>query len=207
MHNDSYSRLKSLKPPTLDGPVGFSFATLGYSLAVLVARAFVTLESLCTQACPIVRVQGFRLHHIFYGLVLVALSMSLLALAEDTRTKWDGALVAGIGAGLIIDEVGLLVLRVQYWSPTSLMIIGAVGASLMVATAVSMMRRGLEDFRLLDKAHMLTVFAVLLGMAGFVYFDRPFHVMVAQAAVGAWAVSFALMMTAGRTHFLRILRG
>ncbi len=199
--------MKSLKPPTLDGPVGFSFATLGYSVAVVVARVFVTLEAHCTQACPVVRVQGFRLHHIFYGLVLLAISVSLLALAEDTRTKWDGALVAGIGAGLIIDEFGLLVLRVQYWSPTSLMFIGFVGVSLMVAGAVSMVRRGLDDFRILDRAHMLTVFAILLGMTGFVYFDRPFHLMIAQAAVGAWALSFALMITAGRAHILRILHG
>lgn len=199
--------MKSIKPPTLDGPVGFSFAALGYSLAVLVARTFVTLEARCTQACPVVMVKGFRFHHIFYGVVLLTLSLSLLAFAEDARTKWDGALIAGIGAGLIIDEFGLLVLRVQYWSPTSLMIIGAVGVSLLAATAVSMARRGLDDFRILDRAHMLTVFAILLGMTGFVYFDRPFHLMVAQAAVGAWALSFSLMITAGRTHILRILHG
>jgi len=199
--------LKSFKPPSLAGPVGFSFASIGFVAAVVVARVFVMLEAQCTLACPVVRVHGFRLHHIFYGLILLLLSVSLLALAEDTRTKWDGALVAGIGVGLVADEVGLLVLGVQYWSPASLIVIGAVGALLMLATVSLMVRQGLDDFRILDKAQVMTGLAILLGMAGFIYFDRPIHTMVAQAAAGAWALSLALMITAGRTHVLRVLRG
>lgn len=187
--------------------MGLSFATLGYTIAILVARAFVSLEAHCTQSCPVIHVQGFRLHHLYYGIVLLLLSASFLALAENTRTKWDGALVAGIGVGLIADEVGLLVLKVSYWDSASLIAIGAIGLALALATLTTALRAGLDDFHVLDRFDVLTACSVLLGLTGFLYFDVPPRAFIVAAALGSWGLAILLLSTAGRTHILRIRRG
>jgi len=199
--------LKSLKAPSPGGPVGLSFATLGYSISVLVARTFVSLEARCTQSCPVLHVQGLRMHHLYYGVALLVLSASFLAFAEGARTKWDGALVAGIGLGLVADEIGLLILKVSYWDPASIFAIASVGGALGLATLAAAFRRGLGDFRLLKRYDLLTVFSVLLGLTGFLFFDRPLRMFVVSAAVGSWALALILLSTAGRAHILGIRKG
>src|SRR6266516_4580621 len=95
------------------GPVGLFFVSLGYTAAVGIARLFVTLESVCTQHCPVIRVQGFRFHHMYYSV-----------------------LVAGIGLGLIADEIGLLILKLSYWNIISVSIFAGGGLLLYLATAL-----------------------------------------------------------------------
>jgi divalent metal cation (Fe/Co/Zn/Cd) transporter len=199
--------LKSLSAPSPGGPVGLFFATLGYSVAVLVARAFVFIEARCVQFCPVVRVSGFRMHHLYYGLALILLSTTILAFAEDVRTKWDGALVVGIGLGLIADEVGLLILKVSYWDPASLLVVVGVALSLGVAALTTSLRKGFDDFHILSRYDLLTSFAVLLGLTGFLFFDRPLRLFVEVAALGSWALALFLFSTAGKTHLLRIRKG
>ncbi len=147
------------------------------------------------------------MHHLYYGVVLLVLSASFLAFAQDTRTKWDGVLVAGIGLGLIADEFGLLVLKVSYWNPESLTAIGAVGLSLALITLLASLRGGLDEFRMVDRYDLLTASSVLLGMTGFLFFDRPLRMFVLVAALGSWILALVLLTTAGRKHFLRIRRG
>ena len=199
--------MKSLRAPSPGGPVGLSFATLGYTIAVLVARTFVYLEAHCVQACPIVHVSGFRMHHLYYGLALLALSGTVLALAEDIRTKWDGALVVGIGLGLVADEICLIIFKVSYWDPVSTTAIASVGLALGLTALGSALHNGVDDFHILSRYDVLTVFAVLLGMTGFLYFDRPIRTYVEIAALSSWAISVALFSTAGRAHVLRIRKG
>lgn len=199
--------MKSLRAPSPGGAVGLSFATLGYSIAVLVARAFVLLEAHCVQSCPVVHFSGFRMHHLYYGLVLLLVSASILAFAEDVRTKWDGALVVGIGLGLVADEVGLLILKVSYWDPASLALIGAVGLSLGLAALTTSLRKGLDDFHILSRYDLLTTFAVLLGLTGFLFFDRPSRLLVEVGALASWGLALLLLSTAGREHILRIRKG
>jgi len=199
--------LKSLRAPSPGGPVGLSFATLGYSIAVLVARTFVYLEAHCVQACPIVHVSGFRMHHLYYGLALVALSATVLALAEDIRTKWDGALVVGIGLGLVADEIGLIIFKVSYWDPVSTTAIASIGLALGLTALGSALYKGVDDFQILSRYDVLTAFAVLLGMTGFLFFDRPIRMYVEIAALSSWTIALALFSTAGRAHILRIRKG
>lgn len=165
------------------------------------------LEARCTQSCPVIRVEGFRMHHLYYGLLLLVLSGSFLAFAEQTRVKWDGALVAGIGLGLLADEVGLLVLRVTYWNWLSIATIGTVGLTLVLALLLVGLRRGLSDFRVIDRYDLLTAFSVLLGLTGFLFFDRPLRMLVVEAALGSWILAIILLSTVGRKHFLRIRHG
>ena len=174
---------------------------------MLVARTFVYLEAHCVQACPIVHVSGFRMHHLYYGLALLALSGTVLALAENVRTKWDGALIIGIGLGLVADEIGLIVLKVSYWAPVSIAAITAIGLTLGLTALATILHKGIDDFHILSRYDVLTAFAVLLGMTGFLYFDRPFRIYVEIAALGSWAIAVALFSTAGRAHLLRIRKG
>src|SRR2546428_419146 len=50
------------------GPVGFLLASVGDAVSVTMARTFVSLESHCVQACPVVRVEGFHLHQSYWSL-------------------------------------------------------------------------------------------------------------------------------------------
>jgi len=194
------------KGAPLLGPVGFLFAAVGFTMAVIVARLFVSLEARCTQACPVIRVQGFHIHHLYYGVILLLASSTIMVFAGDVRTRWDSALVVGAGLGLIADEVGLLVLRVPYWATASLATIVAVGLALYLATVYKLWAVGRRDFGLLDRYQTLSIFAVALAMLGFLYFGRPLRAMYANTALVAWVSASILLLTFGRKHIQEIRR-
>ena len=194
------------KGAPLLGPVGFLFAAVGFTMAVIVARLFVAVEARCTQACPVIRVQGFHIHHLYYGVILLLASSTIMVFAGDVRTRWDSALVVGAGLGLIADEVGLLVLRVPYWATASLATIVAVGLALYLATVYKLWAVGRRDFGLLDRYQTLSIFAVALAMLGFLYFGRPLRAMYANTALVAWVSASILLLTFGRKHIQEIRR-
>ena len=194
------------KGAPLLGPVGFLFAAVGFTMAVIVARLFVSLEARCTQACPVIRVQGFHIHHLYYGVILLLASSTIMVFAGDVRTRWDSALVVGAGLGLIADEVGLLVLRVPYWATASLATIVAVGLALYLATVYKLWAVGRRDFGLLDRYQTLSIFAAALAMLGFLYFGRPLRAMYANTALVAWVSASILLLTFGRKHIQEIRR-
>ena len=183
------------------GPVGLFFVSLGYTVSVGIARLFVTLESVCTQNCPVIRVQGFRFHHMYYGALLLLVSLGVIAYASDARARWDSALVAGIGLGLVADEIGLLILKLGYWNPLSVAIFACGGLLLYLATAFTSWRAGLSDFHFVDRYQFLALTALLLGLTGFLFFDRPVRMVVQITAVGAWLSSAVLVTKYGRRHF------
>ena len=183
------------------GPVGLFFISLGYTVATLVARFFVLIESVCVQHCPVLRVEGFRFHHMYYGFILLAVAAGVMLLAVDARTRWDSALVAGIGLGLVADEVGLLILKLQYWNPISVGIVAGVGLLLYLGTMIKSFRTGISDFRFVDRYQFLALIGLLLGMTGFLFFDRPTRMVVEIGAVVSWLASIALVTKYGRKHF------
>jgi len=183
------------------GPVGLFFVSLGYTVSVGIARLFVTLESVCTQNCPVIRVQGFRFHHMYYGALVLLVSFGVMIYASDARARWDSALVAGIGLGLIADEIGLLVLKISYWNPVSVSILAGGGILLYLSTAYKSWRAGLSDFHFVDRYQFLALIALLLGLTGFLYFDRPVRMVVEVTALGAWLSSAFLVTKYGRRHF------
>lgn len=195
------------KGAPLLGPVGFLFAAIGYTMASIVARVFVALEARCTQSCPVIRVQGFHVHHFYYGVLLLVASSTIMVFATDVRTRWDSALVFGAGLGLMTDEVGLLILKVQYWAIDSVAALAAGGLALYLATAYKLRTKGKRDFGLLDRYQSLSVFAVVLAMLGFLYFGRPFmRAMFVDAALVAWVSASLLLLTFGRKHIQEIRR-
>jgi len=191
----------------LGGPVGFSFATIGFSSAVLVARIweFISLKShlTCGNFCP-TRSNLFQLHHFDYGLVLILVSMGFIAVTSRQRVRWDAALVFGIGTGLCTDEAGMLLARIPYNSPLSLLLIACVGAALSVGTINAALCDGTLEFKRLDRADILTEVSILLVMAGFLYLDRPLITLVEVAGAASWAGAVVLISVFGRKHFLRI---
>src|SRR5437879_5428703 len=199
----------SLSRPTgapLLGPVGFLFAAVGFTMAVVVARLFVAVEARCIQSCPVIRVQGFHIHHLYYGVLLLLASSTIMVFATDVRTRWDTALVFGAGLGLIADEVGLLILRVPYWALISLATLAAIGLALYLATLYKVWTVGRGDFGLLNRYQTLSIFAVVLAMLGFLYFGRPLRAMFADAALVAWVSASLLLLTFGRTHIQEVRR-
>ncbi|HZY46721.1 MAG TPA: hypothetical protein VFE96_02885 [Candidatus Bathyarchaeia archaeon] len=195
------------KGAPLLGPVGFLFAAVGYTMAAFVARLFVALEAKCTQSCPIIRVQGFHVHHLYYGVILVLASSTIMVIATDVRTRWDAALIFGAGLGLVADEIGLLILRVQYWALASLATLALGGLSLYLATLYKLWTIGRRDFGILDRYQTLSIFAVVLVMLGFLYFERSFmRAMLADAALVAWVSASLLLLTFGRKHIQEIRR-
>ena len=182
------------------GPVGLFFTSLGYTAAVGVARLFVAIESVCTQSCPVFRVEGFRFHHLYYGILLLAVSTSVMVYAQDIRTRWDSALILGIGLGLLADEVGLVVLRAGYSSFLSWIILAGGGFAIYLATLYNAVRTGFSEFRILDKYQLLMILGLVLGFTGFLYFDRPVRLIVEGTALGSWLSSVFLIAKYGRRH-------
>src|SRR5438128_9536916 len=152
------------------GPVGLFFVSLGYTVAIGIARLFVTLESVCTQHCPVIRVQGFRFHHMYYGVLLLLVSLGVMIYASDARARWDSALVAGIGLGLIADEIGLLILKLSYWNIVSVSIFAVGGLLLYLATAFKSWRAGLSDFHFADRYQLLAFIGPFVWLIGFLIF-------------------------------------
>ena len=186
---------------TFLGPVGLFFISLGYTVAVAIARLFVTIESVCSSHCPVFRVEGFRFHHMYYGFILFVISAGVMLYAADARTRWDSALVMGIGVGLIADEIGLLALKLPYWNLISFGIVAGTGLALYIATLFSAWKAGLRDFHFVDKYQFLALVGLLLGFTGFLFFDRPARMIVELAAIGSWLLSIILVTKYGRRHF------
>jgi len=195
----------------LGGPVGFSFATMGFSSAVLVARVweYVSLESYlrCGLSCPIRSSNLFQLHHFYYGLVLIFVGMGFLAVTRRQRVRWDAALIFGIGAGLCADEAGLLLARIPYNDPFSLLLLASVCVALFGGTIYAAVRDGTREFKELDRADILTVLSILLVMAGFLYLDRPLITTVEVVGGTSWACAVVLIVLFGKKHFVRIWEG
>ena len=141
------------------------------------------------------------MHHLYYGLVLAFVSSIVLLYAQDIRTRWDSALIMGIGVGLVADEVGLLILKLAYWNAVSVSILLIAGLGLVTATFVAALRDGLEEFRYLDRYQLLYILSLVLGFTGFLYFDRPVRVIVQFGALTAWLSSVVLVAKYGRKHF------
>lgn len=190
--------------------MGFSFATVGFSSAVLVARAweYVSLESYlrCGLSCPTRSSELFQLHHFYYGLAMLLVSVGFLSITRKQRVRWDAALIFGMGAGLLADEAGLLLVRIPYDDPFSLLLLFCIGLTLFAGTANAAVRDGTREFKVLDRADILTILSMLLGMAGVLYLDRPLIATVEVIGGASWACAMVLITLFGKKHFLRIWR-
>jgi len=97
-------RLRVASKPNL------SFIMLAFFLASFaVARVF-------TSFFPSIKleVQGYHIHHFWYGLALLAIGGWLGINYSDDHTERIAAIIFGIGGGLVGDEIGLLITLGDY---------------------------------------------------------------------------------------------
>lgn len=97
------SSLDSGSRRTITKPNLSVIALASFIASFAVARIFSTLNPMTT-----VFVFGFRIHHFWYGIILLALGGWLGIAYEEARISRIAAIVYGAGGGLIADEIGIL---------------------------------------------------------------------------------------------------
>ncbi|HVL48652.1 MAG TPA: hypothetical protein VM889_08860, partial [Candidatus Thermoplasmatota archaeon] len=109
---------------------------LGAVAAVAISRAWVYVFSSADAGDPegtvigqVVAINGFHVHHAYFGAALLALAVARLLARPDAYT----ALATGFGAGLVLDEVGLILSGfTSYWELQS---VATSAASLVLFVA------------------------------------------------------------------------
>jgi len=77
-------------------------------------------------------VQGYHVHHFWYGLALLAIGGWLGINYRDDYTERIAAIIFGVGGGLVGDEIGLLITLGDYYSEvTYTFVISLLGFAFM----------------------------------------------------------------------------
>lgn len=99
-------KLHSASKPNL------SFIILAFFLvSFAIARVFTAFFP-----STVLMIQGFHIHHFWYGLALLAIGGWLGINYQDDYTERIAAIIFGIGGGLVGDEIGLLITFGDYYS-------------------------------------------------------------------------------------------
>jgi len=115
------------------------YATAAFMLSFFGSRTFAVLNPTVTVVSS-----GIHFHHFWYGLAMVTATGWLGIAYSSQRLLRTYALVFGLGAGLIADEVGLLLTFGDYQSElTSDFFVGTVGF-IILATILARYRKVLE---------------------------------------------------------------
>lgn len=168
---------------------GLAFLTLvSFVASFLAARVFTTISP-----ATVVVTGGIHFHHFWYGLAMVVAS-GWLAIVSN-RPQYDRvlAIVFGLGAGLIGDEVGLLLTLGNYQSGlTYVFFVGVLsfaGIGFLFVRYRSQLRAGVLSLGIGERLAHLGIFVAGIS-AVFWAFDRPdlgiaaFSVGVAISAAG-----------------------
>ena len=154
------------------------YGTVAFVASFLGARLFATLN-------PTVKVVrgGIHFHHFWYGLAMVISAGWLGITLNNERMGRNLAIVFGLGAGLIGDEVGLLLTFGDYTSNlTEIFFVAAVGF-IILATLLSRGRKHIEKEVInLSRKERLTQLGVFLGAFSIIFF-----------AAGNWEIGFAVL--------------
>ncbi len=189
--------------------MGLLHASLGFGVAVVVARVweYFAQEAHCAPKCPDFASQALHLHHSYYGLGFLIGSTTVLAMARRQRVRWDSSLFFGIGAGLLADEFGLLFLGIPYSHPISIMVLAIFASVFLVSMLNAAHRDGTRELDVLDHSDAFTVAAILLGLAGVLYLDRPLIPSVELLGAVSGVTTIVLLVLFGKTHFHPTWRG
>lgn len=154
------------------------YGTVAFVAAFFGARAFATLN----PTVVVVRA-GIHFHHFWYGLsMVVAAGWTGIALS-NAKLGRDLAIVFGLGAGLIGDEVGLLLTFGNYYSSlTEVFFVGAV-AFIILAALFSKARTHIEKEVIeIGRKERLTQIGVFVAGFSAVFF-----------AFGAWTIGLSFL--------------
>jgi len=154
-------------------PHGLSFlATLAFTAGFFGARIFHT-------AFPDVVIvsQGIHFHHFWYGLAMMGVAGWLGIAENDNRYNRVYALVFGLGAGFVGDEVGLLLTFGDYYSTlTSDFFVAAVVVLILIALLVRYGKEIRDDvLRASGRERLVQIGVFLAGFSTiFFAFDLPY---------------------------------
>ncbi|HVH16072.1 MAG TPA: hypothetical protein VNA15_10205 [Candidatus Angelobacter sp.] len=142
------------------------YGTVSFVAAFFGARLFATLNPTVT----VVR-SGIHFHHFWYGLAMVVSTGWLGISLSNERLSRNLAIVFGLGAGLIGDEVGLLLTFGDYASNlTEIFFVGAI-AIIILVTLLSRGRAHIEkEVITISRRERLTQIGVFLGAFSVVFF-------------------------------------
>ena len=154
------------------------YGTLAFVASLLGARLFATLNPTVT----VVR-GGIHFHHFWYGLAMVVSTGWLGITLSNERMGRNLAIIFGLGAGLIGDEVGLLLTFGDYTSNlTEIFFVSAI-AFIILVTLLSRGRKHIErEVINLSRKERLTQVGVFLGAFSVIFF-----------AAGNWEIGFAVL--------------
>jgi len=154
------------------------YGTLAFVASFLGARLFATLNPTVT----VVR-GGIHFHHFWYGLAMVVSTGWLGITLSNERMGRNLAIIFGLGAGLIGDEVGLLLTFGDYTSNlTEIFFVSAI-AFIILVTLLSRGRKHIErEVINLSRKERLTQVGVFLGAFSVIFF-----------AAGNWEIGFPVL--------------
>ena len=154
------------------------YGTLAFVASFLGARLFAILNPSVT----VVR-GGIHFRHFWYGLAMVVSTGWLGITLSNERMGRNLAIIFGLGAGLIGDEVGLLLTFGDYTSNlTEIFFVSAI-AFIILVTLLSRGRKHIErEVINLSRKERLTQVGVFLGAFSVIFF-----------AAGNWEIGFSVL--------------
>jgi hypothetical protein len=168
---------------------GLSFlATLAFLGGFFGARLF----HLAFPSLMIITSQGIHFHHFWYGLTMMGVAGWLGIVDNDEKFARVYAVVFGVGAGFVGDEVGLLLTGDDYYSELTFeFLIAALAFIILVALMTRYRKQILEEVFRLSRGERLTHVGVfLIGFSAIMFaFDAlelGVPLIVLGAALFAW---------------------
>ncbi len=154
------------------------YGTLAFVASFFGARLFATLNPTVT----VVR-GGIHFHHFWYGLAMVVSTGWLGISLSNERLSRNLAIVFGLGAGLIGDEVGLLLTLGDYTSNlTEIFFVGAIAFIILVTLLLKGQKHIEKEVINLSREERLTQIGVFVGAFSVIFF-----------AVGDWQIGFTIL--------------
>ncbi len=154
------------------------YGTLAFVASFFGARLFATLNPTVT----VVR-GGIHFHHFWYGLAMVVSTGWLGISLSNERLSRNLAIVFGLGAGLIGDEVGLLLTFGDYTSNlTEIFFVGAIAFIILVTLLLKGGKHIEKEVINLSREERLTQIGVFVGAFSVIFF-----------AVGDWQIGFTIL--------------
>ena len=158
--------MQEVKTITLRHGLTF-YGTVAFVAAFFAARLFATLNPTVT----VVR-GGIHFHHFWYGLAMVTATgwIGITTIRNEKLTRLL-VIVFGLGAGLIGDEVGLLLTFGNYTSSlTEVFFVGAIGF-IILASLFSRARSHIEaEVMNIRARERLTQIGVFVGASSAIFF-------------------------------------
>jgi hypothetical protein len=155
-----------------------------------VARAF-------TYFFPItvLEVQGFHIHHFWYGLALLTVGGWLGINYRDDQTDRMAAIIFGVGGGLVGDEVGLLITFGNYYSElTYTFVISVLAFAFMVTIFKRHGQAIINEIVGFSRLNIDLYVGLFLAFVSSAFLIQSDNVLVVVASGTTFTVALALIL-------------